>query len=210
MASVDLIDSTGVMYPDLVTLHLPTSRGKCSDAEFEKLYALNPEMRFERNPDGSVAIMNPPGGEASGQNHDLAVELGIWCRRNGEGKSFDSSVHYKLPNGAIRSPDASWILLKRWNELTRKVRRQPTPIVPDFVVELKSPSDRMSQLRKKMQEYMEVGVRLGWLIDPDAKLVEVYRPGAKVEVLKNPKFVKGDPELKGFKLPLAVIWSDEM
>jgi Uma2 family endonuclease len=209
MASDMSAEPLGVLYAELITLHLPTSGDTCSDAEFVRLCELNPEMRFERNSDGSVAVMNPPGMESSGQNHNLAVTLGIWCRQNGEGKSFDSSGQFKLPSGAIRSPDASWILLARWNALPKEDRRGITPIVPDFVVELKSPSDRMSQLRKKMREYIEAGVRLGWLIDPDAKVVEIYRLGAEVEVFKNPTFVSGDPELAGFKMMMAEIWSEE-
>lgn len=202
-------EPNGVFYADLVTLHLPMNGGKCSDAEFVRLCELNSEMRFERNSDGSVAVMNPPGMESSGQNHNLAVELGIWCRNNGEGKSFDSSGLFKFPNGAIRSPDASWILLSRWSSLSREDQRGHSPIVPDFVIELRSPSDRMSQLRKKMREYIEVGVRLGWLIDPDAKIVEIYRPSVEVEVLNNPALVSGDPELAGFQLTMAVIWSED-
>lgn len=209
MASDTSTETMGVLYPELITLHLPTSGGDCSDEEFVRLFELNPEMRFERNPDGSVVVMTPSGGETSGHNFEIALELGIWSKKDGKGKGFDSSGLFKLPNGAIRSSDASWILLKRWNALTRKDRRGPTPIVPDFVIELKSPSDRMTQLRKKMKEYIKVGVRLGWLIDPDAKVVEIYRPGAEVEILKNPKFVKGDPELAGFKMPMTEIWSEE-
>lgn len=153
--------------------------------------------------------MTPLGAEAGGQNFEIAGELRSWSKVDKSGKGFDASSLFKLPNGSIRCPDASWILLERWNGLSREDKRGPAPIVPDFVVELKSPSDRMTQLREKMREYMEVGVRLGWLIDPDAKLVEIYRPGAEVEVLKNPLVVSGDPELAGFKLMMAEIWSEE-
>jgi Uma2 family endonuclease len=209
MASDTSAESLGVLYPDLVTLHLPTSGDNCSDADFVRLCELNPEMRFERNADGSVVVMTPSGAESSGSNFEIARELGVWSKKNKTGKGFDSSGLFKLPNGAIRCPDASWILLERWNALSREDKRGAAPIVPDFVVELKSPSDRMSHLRKKMQEYLEAGVRLGWLIDPDAKVVEIYRPGAEVEVLKNPTFVSGDPELAGFQMAMAEIWSEE-
>lgn len=209
MASDISTESLGVLYADVITLHLPTSGGVCSDAEFEQLCALNPEMRFERNPDGSVVIMTPSGAETGGQNFEISRELGNWAKKDKAGKGFDSSSLFKLPNGAIRCPDASWILLERWNSLSREDKRGPAPIVPDFVIELKSPSDRMTQLRKKMREYIEVGVRLGWLIDPDARVIEIYRPNAEVVVLKNPTSVDGDPELPGFQLPMAEIWSEE-
>lgn len=209
MASDISTEAIGVLYPELITLHLPTNGGDCSDQEFVRLFELNPEMRFERNPDGSVVVMTPSGAEASGHNFEIALELGVWSKRDGTGKGFDSSGLFKLPNGAIRCPDASWIRLERWNVLSREDKRGPAPIVPDFVVELKSPSDRMSQLRRKMREYIEAGVRLGWLIDPDARVVEIYRPDAEVEVLKKPTSVSGDPELAGFQLPMDQIWSDE-
>lgn len=208
MASDISTEPLGVLYADLITLHLPTSGESCSDAEFIRLCELDSEMRFERNSDGSVVVMTPSGAESSGHNFKIALELGVWAKKDGTGKGFDSSGLFKLPNGSIRCPDASWILLERWNVLSREDKRGLAPIGPDFVVALKSPFDRMSQLRKKMREYIEVGVRLGWLIDPDAKLVESYRPGAEVEVLKNPTFVSGDPELEGFKMPMAKIWSE--
>lgn len=209
MASNISTETFGVLYPELITLHLPTSGDTCSDGEFVRLCELNPEMRFERNSDGSVVVMTPSGAESSGHNFKIALELGIWAKKDGTGKGFDSSGLFKFPNGSIRCPDASWILLGRWNRLSREDKRGPAPIVPDFVVELKSPSDRMTELRRKMREYIEVGVRLGWLIDPDAKVLEIYRPGAEVEVLKNPLVVSGDPELAGFKMTMAEIWSEE-
>jgi Uma2 family endonuclease len=208
MASSVSAESLGVFYADVITLHLPTSGGVCSDAEFERLCELNPDMRFERNADGSVVVMTPSGAEASGHNFEIAGELRNWSKKDKTGKGFDSSGLFKLPNGSIRCPDASWILLSRWNVLAREDKRGPAPIVPDFVVELKSPSDRVSQLRKKMREYIEVGVRLGWFIDPDARIVEIYRPGADAQVLKNPTSVSGDPELAGFQMQTAEIWSE--
>lgn len=174
MASAVNADVSGVLYPEVVTLHLPTHSDQSADLEFLRLCELNPELRFERNSDGSVAVMTPLGAEAGGQNFEIAGELRSWSKVDKSGKGFDASSLFKLPNGSIRCPDASWILLERWNGLSREEKRGPAPIVPDFVVELKSPSDRMTQLREKMREYMEVGVRLGWLIDPDAKLVEIY------------------------------------
>ena len=209
MATDVSAEPLGVLYPEVVTLHLPSKGDSISDQEFLRLCELNDPLNFERNSDGSVSVMTPSGAEAGGQNFEIAGQLRNWAKKDRKGKGFDSNSLFKLPNNAIRCPDASWILLERWNAVPRDERKGAAPIVPDFVIELKSPSDRMAQLRKKMREYIEVGVRLGWLIDPDAKVVEIYRPGAEVEILNNPEFVSGDPELAGFELALAEIWSEE-
>jgi Uma2 family endonuclease len=124
----------------------------------------------------------------------------------GLGKAFDSSTGFKLPNGAERSPDLSWVLQERWEKLSAQERERFPPLCPDFVMELRSPSDNLKDVQEKMQEYLANGARLGWLIDPKTKRVEIYRPGQQVEVLDNPATVDGESVLPGFELDLSDVW----
>ncbi len=133
------------------------------------------------------------------------IDLGIWNRQHNLGKAFDSSTCFKLPNGAKRSPDVSWVSLEKWESLTAQQRQKFPPIAPDFVVELRSASDDLESLQVKMQEYMDNGVRLGWLIDPQNQQVEIYRQGREVEVIKSPKILSGEDVLPGFDLDLSRI-----
>ena len=165
----------------------------------------NRDLRMELTAKKELIIMPPAGAITGGRNSEIAVDLGLWSRQDGTGKTFDSSGGFTLPNGAIRSPDASWILLSRWETLSVAEQTRFPPICPDFVIELQSPSDRPSDLQAKMLEYLENGVRLGWLILPQARQVHVYRPGQDVEVLNSPDSVSGDPELQGFVLDLSRI-----
>ena len=142
------------------------------------------------------------------QNAGITARVALWAEEDGSGVAFDSSAGFTLPNGAVRSPDASWILKSRLAELTEEQRQGFWHICPDFVIELRSSSDRLSVLRRKMEEYIENGARLGWLIDPLDPLcrVYVYRPNVSAEVLDRPETLSGEPELPGFKLDLKLVW----
>jgi Uma2 family endonuclease len=183
---------------------------KVTPEQFEQLAYAEQLARMELTKDGELLIMSPTGGTAGGKNFNLYLDLGIWNRQTKLGQAFDSSTIFVLPNGARRSPDVSWIKLNRWNQLTQKEQDGFPPIVPDFVIELVSPSDLKSQryedLQDKMQEYIDNGVRFGWLIEPAAKTVEIYRPGKPVEVLKNPQTLSGENVLPGFVLDLKEIF----
>lgn len=168
--------------------------------------AANPELRIERSPNGEILIMPPTGGESGRLNFRIAMQLGRWVERDGTGVGFDSSTGFLLPNGAERSPDASWISLARWDALTRAQRRSFPPLCPDFVIELKSPSDSLASLQEKLEEYIACGARLGWLLDPDARTVHVYRPNSAPNVLNGPSSVDAAPELPGFVLDLSEVW----
>ncbi|MGH2414831.1 MAG: Uma2 family endonuclease, partial [Microcystaceae cyanobacterium] len=153
-----------------------------------------------------LLIMPPTGTESGGRNFNLTVQLGKWVEQNGTGLGFDSSTGFILPNGATRSPDASWIKLERWNALSAKDQQKFAPICPEFVVELRSLSDSLQVLKDKMQEYIDNGVLLGWLIDRQQRQVYIYRPQMTVECLNNPATVSGEPILPGFVLDLSKIW----
>ena len=150
--------------------------------------------------------MSPTGGITGDYNADLTYQLRSWTIQTKLGKSFDSSTGFKLPNGANRSPDASWVSLERWNTLTLEQQEKFLPFCPDFVVELRSPSDVLSILQAKMKEYLENGARLGWLIDPKRKIVEISRPQQKVEILRSPTVLSGENVLPGFVLDLSEIF----
>ena len=175
--------------------------------EFEALAASYPELRMELTREGRLLIMPPAGGESGGWNADLTADLVYWNRQSLTGKVFDSSTGFVLPNGADRSPDASWVERSRWESLSAEQREKYVPLCPDFVVELLSRTDSLAETREKMGEYLENGVRLGWLINPRRKQVEIYRPGQEVEMLDNPASVSGEPILPGFTLDLKGILS---
>jgi Uma2 family endonuclease len=179
---------------------------RLSDDELLELCARNPELRIERSAEGDLIVMSPAGGESSYHNSHIVAELVIWARKDGSGRHFDSSGGFVLPSGAMRAPDASWVLRSRLDELPGHVKKGFIPLCPDFVVELRSPSDDLGALRAKMEEYREAGARLGWLIDPEERRVHVYCPGRDVEVLDHPTEISGDPELPGFVLDLAPVW----
>ena len=177
--------------------------------QFDELAYSNTDVRMELTAQGELITMPPTGGTAGGKNFDLYLDLGIWNRANQLGKAFDSSTIFILPNGSRRSPVLSWIEWERWNRLTLEQQDGFPPIAPDFVIELVSPSDlknqRYEDLTEKMQEYLDNGVRLGWLIEPRAKTVEIYRLGQAFEILQNPKTLSGEDILPGFVLDLEPI-----
>lgn len=176
-----------------------------TDETFYQLCQANPDVKFERTATGELIVMSPTGGETGDRNRRLTQRLGNWTDENNTGLSFDSSTGFKLPNGAERSPDASWIRGDRWQLLTPEQRRKFPPLAPDFVVELRSASDDLEPLQQKMQEYIDNGVQLGWLINPQDQQVEIYRPGRSVEVLQSPQCLSGEDVLPGFTLDLSRI-----
>ena len=183
---------------------------KVTPEQFEQLAQAEQIARMELTQDGELIIMSPTGGEAGRKNRRLTQQIGVWTDRDGTGEAFDSSTVFTLPNGARRSPDVSWIKLDKWNALTLKEKQGFPPIVPDFVIELVSPSDiknqRYEDLQAKMQEYLDNGVKLGWLIEPSANIVEIYRAEKQVEILDNPQTLSGEDILPGFVLDLREIF----
>ncbi|MDJ0662756.1 MAG: Uma2 family endonuclease [Crocosphaera sp.] len=177
-----------------------------TDEQFFQLCQDNRDLRFERNSNGDILIVPPTGGETSNKNSDITYQLYAWNRKNKLGVTFDSSGGFKLPNGADRSPDASWITLEKWNNLTPQQRQKFLPLCPDFVIELRSPTDSLKTLQNKMKEYLENGTKLGWLINPKTKQVEIYRQGKEVEILDNPRTLSGENMLPNFILDLELIW----
>ncbi|MDJ0717135.1 MAG: Uma2 family endonuclease [Prochloraceae cyanobacterium] len=179
---------------------------KLTDEQFWKLCHEHRDLRFERTATGLLIIMPPTGGKTGDRNSEINFQLRAWNRQNKLGKVFDSSTGFKLPLGGDRSPDASWVKMERWNALTKEQQEKFLPICPDFVVELRSPSDGLKKLQEKMVEYRENGARLGWLIDPQRKVVEIYRRDRKVEVVQSPTTVSGEDVLPGFLLNLNEIF----
>lgn len=184
-----------------LTLNIDTIQ--LTDDQFYQLCQNNREFQVERTAKGELVIIPPVGGESGNRQADFIIDLGIWNRQTGFGYTFSSSTVFKLPNGADRSPDAAWIQRDRWDALTPDQRRKFPPIAPDFVIELRSATDDLAMLRSKMQEYMEAGVRLGWLINPQQQTVEVYRDGHNVEVRKLPTELSGEAVLPRFRLCLS-------
>jgi len=177
-----------------------------TDQEFFEFCQINRDLRIERTAKGELLIMPPTGSETGNRNAKLTVQLGIWAEGDGNGIYFDSNTGFKLPNGAERSPDVAWVKLERWNALTPEQQKKFAPICPEFVVELRSPSDNLEPLKTKMQEYLDNGALLGWLIDRKNRQVYIYRPGVAVECLNNPATVSGESVLPGFVLNLSKIW----
>ncbi|MEP7336653.1 MAG: Uma2 family endonuclease [Acidobacteriota bacterium] len=179
---------------------------KITEDEFFDFCMLNKDWDIERSQKGEIIIMPPTGGESGHSNFSLIGEFAYWAKKDRTGVGFDSSTNFVLPNKAVRGPDLAWVKRERWEALTPEERRKFPPLCPDFVVELRSPSDSLTALKDKMEEYIANGAELGWLIDPRQKKVYVYRPNAEVECLENPASVSGDPLLPGFKLDLQFVW----
>ncbi|WP_421656005.1 Uma2 family endonuclease [Leptothermofonsia sp. ETS-13] len=178
------------------------------EEEFTRLVAANPDLRMELTAEGELIVMAPTGSEGGSYNAELTTDIVSWNRRTRLGVVFDSSTGFKLPNGAIRSPDTAWIAQSRWDALTPQQRKGYAPICPDFVLELVSESDDVEGVREKMQEYIENGCRLGWMIAPKTRQVEVYRPERTVEVLQFPTSLSGEEVLPGFVLNLETVFSE--
>ncbi|NET30599.1 MAG: Uma2 family endonuclease [Cyanothece sp. SIO1E1] len=177
-----------------------------TDDQFYQLCRLNPDVKFERNAQRELIITPPPGGETGNRNSELNAAFVIWNRQTQLGKVFDSSTCFKLPAGGERSPDVAWVQNERWHQLIPEQREKFPPIAPDFVLELMSPSDVLSQVQAKMQEYISSGIRLGWLIDRKKRRVEIYRQDQAVEVLAEPNVLSGETVLPGFELNMQLVW----
>lgn len=178
---------------DLQHVHL-------TDEQFYQLCINNPEWNIEQNAKGALIVMPPVGGESGEREADYIIDLGNWNRQTQLGKVFSSSTIFRLPNGGSRSPDAAWIELSRWQALTPEQRKKFPPIAPDFVIELRSATDNLTTLQEKMQEYLESGVRLSWLLNPQDQQVEIYRQGQEKEVRSLPTLLSGETVLPGFEL----------
>ncbi|MEH2415160.1 Uma2 family endonuclease [Nostoc sp.] len=194
------MDATVTTLPSTLKLKIDLT-----DEQFFQMCQKNRDYRFERTGSGELLIMPPTGSDTGRRNVKITTQLDIWNSESNLGEVFDSSSGFTLPNGAERSPDASWVKIERWNALTPEQQEKFAPICPDFVVELRSRTDSLKELQDKMQEYIENGAQLGWLIDRKNKRVEIYRPGKDVEILDNPASLSGENILPGFVLDLQQI-----
>lgn len=179
-----------------------------TEEQFLAFCEQNHEVRIERTAEGELELMTPVHIDTGSKELEIAAQLRNWARRDGSGVAFGPSAGFTLSNGAIRSPDSSWIPKSRLAELTTEDKRGFGHICPDFVIEIRSRSDRLSVLRAKMDEYIQNGTRLGWLIDTQSRLVYVYRPDREVETLENPESLSAEPELPGFTLELEDVWGE--
>jgi Uma2 family endonuclease len=189
----------------VLSVNLPDSESMTTE-QFYQFCQANRDLRIERTANGEVIVMPPAFSDTGNRNFKIALQVGYWADRDGTGEAFDSSAGFTLPNGATRSPDVSWVKLERWNSLTEQQKASFAPICPDFVIELRSKSDTLKGLQAKMQEYIDNGALLGWLIDRQNRKVYIYRPNRETEMLDNPESVSGEPELPGFMLQMAKIW----
>lgn len=164
------------------------------------------DVRLELTGAGDLIIMSPTGSASGNRGFKLTAALGEWVRRDGTGQGFDSSAGFRLPNGAMRSPDFSWVKKERWDALAKKQRERFAPLCPDFVVELRPRTDSLKMLRRKMEEYVACGAQLGWLIDPFRRKLYIYRPQTEVEELNDPQTISGEPALPVLMLDLREIW----
>ena len=191
------------------TLTLPASlelKLALTDEQFWQLCQDNQELQFDRTKTGELIIMPPTGGSTGKRNASITTQLHLWNAQTNLGEVFDSNTGFKLPNGADRSPDASWVSRERWEALTPEQQEKFVPLCPDFVIELMSPSDTLEKTRAKLQEYRENGAKLGWLINRKQKQIEIYRPEQVVEILNQPSQISGEDILPGFILDLTAIW----
>ncbi|OCQ97899.1 hypothetical protein BCD67_01845 [Oscillatoriales cyanobacterium USR001] len=179
---------------------------KLTEEQFYQLCRENSDLKLERNAKGELIVMPPTGGETGKSNVKVIVPLAIWNEQTELGEVFDSSTGFTLPNKADRSPDASWVEKSRWEGLTAEQREKFIPLCPDFVIEILSPSDSLKKTQEKMQEYIDNGCRLGWLIRRKNREVYIYRLGKEVEVLQSPQTLSGENVLPGFTLNLQRVW----
>ena len=201
MTQANLTQAIAVNIPPTLTLSL-------THEQFIELAIANRDLQLERTEKGELIVMPPTGGETGNRNSDFSGQLWLWNRQTKLGKIFDSSTGFYLPNGADRSPDAAWVSIEKWNALTKEQQQGFVPLCPDFVMELRSKNDNLEPLRTKMKEYIANGAKLGWLIDPKNKRVEIYRQNQEVEVLDHPVTISGEEVLPGFILDLSEVWGN--
>ncbi|MGK7923142.1 MAG: Uma2 family endonuclease [Trichodesmium sp.] len=199
MVTTNLIDTIAVNIPKEINL-------KISHEQFLELALVNRDLQLERTATGELIVMAPTGSSTGNRNSSITGQLWSWNYQTKLGKTFDSSSGFHLPNGSSRSPDAAWVKLERWDALTTEQQESFAPLCPDFVVELRSKNDTISELQKKMKEYQLNGARLGWLIDSKNRKVEIYRQNREVEILDNPNSLSGEDVLPGFILDLTEVW----
>ncbi|MCG6134062.1 MAG: Uma2 family endonuclease [Nostoc sp. LLA-1] len=189
-----------------IVLQLPSAMSM-TDEQFYEFCQLNRDFRIERSFTGELMITSLTDTETNQCNFEIIGQLGIWTKQDGTGIGFGSNGGFTLPNGAVRSPDAAWIKHTRWEAISPELRKKFAPICPEFVIELRSESDNLRILKDKMQEYIDNGTQLGWLIDRKQRQVFIYRPNTSVEVLDNPQTLNGESLLPGFVLDLSQVCS---
>jgi Uma2 family endonuclease len=177
-----------------------------TDDELLRFCAANDGLRVERAANGEILVMTPAGSKTGKKNTDVIIDLGMWNRENARGVVFESNTGFTLPDGSMLSPDAAWIERRRWEALSDRDQERFAPICPDFVIELRSPSDNLPELKEKMERWIANGAQLAWLIDPIDQEVSVYRPGDSPEVHHHPPSVQGSGVMAGFELVMARIW----
>jgi Uma2 family endonuclease len=178
-----------------------------TDEEFLRFCAENDPLRVERNAQGELIVMSPTGSAGGGVETDVTVELSIWARQDGRGKVFGSNAGFTLPDGSVRAADSHWVSWPRWNALSSEDQKRFAPICPEFVIEVRSETDKLHDLQAKMEMWIANGAEVAWLIDPLEKAVVIYRPGEQPEVLAQPTSVQGTGPIAGFELVLARIWA---
>lgn len=187
-------------------LRLGVLFNRVNDDEFFEFCMRHKDLRIERTSEGDLDIMTPTGGTTGRRNFSLTSRFGVWVEEDGTGVGFDSSTNFRLPNGAMRSPDASWVRRERWDALTSHEQDVFPPLCPDFVIELRSRTDSLAALKRKMEECLANGAQLGWLIDPKNRRAFIYRQGQAVKRLDDPQTLAGDPLLPGFVLDVTRLW----
>jgi len=208
MTTVLIEPSTEVRTRPLA-IQLPESLNLSGEAFYE-FCQLNRELRVERTAQGEILIMPPTGGETGSRNAEITMQLRLWSKRDGTGVVFDSSTGFSLTNGAERSPDAAWVLRSRLAQLPPESKRRFIPLCPDSVIELKSPSDSVEDLQAKMEEYIQNGAQLGWLLDPDPRRIYIFRAGEAVRIVDAATHISGDPPLTGFTFDLKDVWESNL
>jgi len=195
---------------DLKEIELPIrlfSERPLSDEELMRFCAANEALRVEREPNGEILVMTAAGANTGRINIRISYYLQAWTEADGRGVAFDSSTGFTLPDGSMRNPDGAWILNSRWQRLSEADQGRFAPICPDFVIELRSPTDKLAELQAKMQMWIANGAEVAWLIDPIDRAVAIYRSGMGPEHLFDPSSVQGTGPIAGFELVLDRVWA---
>ncbi len=187
----------------MATVILNLNTVNLTDEQFYRLCQVNQDWQLERTAQGELIVMPPVGGISGNREADLISLLWLWNHQTGLGKVFSSSTIFRLPKGGDRSPDVAWVSLPRWQTLSREQQEKFPPICPDFVIELRSRTDSLEEIQAKMLEYLNSGLQLGWLINPQQQQVEIYRPSQSVEIIELPTDLTGEDVLPGFSLSLS-------